>query len=150
MPDADTWINPGFPPGSVDDIVALIDSDSNSADREFTIENVGGGPGHIQFRVWETGTVNLKGRLRRSTTIVLNRLGGGTSCRFNAGGANKATIESTGRGEFSTGGVSLPILSTSPHGVRSGTAGDCVIWNDTAAGKMRFMVCAGGNTWNPA
>lgn len=148
-PDADVQINPGAPPGSPNEMLAFIDSDNNSTGELFIIENNGGGSTHRQMTVNEDGDWQTYGPIRFSSTFLLNCYYAAYSpVIFYLSGVAMAEITFAGLGDFSNGGVNLPILGGNPNGVKSGTLGDLVSWYDSGASKWRLMVCAGSTTWS--
>lgn len=141
MPDADTLI-------TADDVIANVD-DNNTAgnDNYFSVEGHGGGITKRCMWIDETGNVYLKGPLQRGAPLVFNcSTAGGDPIEFWSNGTRRAQIDYLGHADFSAGSINLPVLGSTPNGSRSGTAGDCVVWNDS--GTFRFMVCQGGTTWN--
>lgn len=149
MPDANVWINPVSPPGAVDSMIASIDNDNNSASELFTIENDGGGLTRRQFIVNESGQVRVFGPIESTGTMQMNcQFALGDPVAFLSAGTEVARIDDNGLGDFSTGGINLPVVTSTPNGSRTGTQGDLITWNDS--GTYRLMVSAGGTTWTRA
>jgi hypothetical protein len=141
MPDADTLI-------TADDVIANVDNNNTFGnDNYFSVEGHGGGITKRCMWIDEFGNVYLKGALQQASPLVFNcSTAGGDPSEFVANGTLRAKIDSVGHADFSAGSINLPVLGSTPNGVRTGSAGDCVIWNN--GGTFRFMVCQGGTTWN--
>lgn len=150
MADPTTYIQEGGVDGSVSSMIASIDSDNNSATCVFAIENDGGGVTHRQLEVAESGRVTVHGRIDRNGTHQINNASGASPLHFQSGGVRVALINGSGKGDFRTGGINLPVLTATPNGSKSGNLGDLILWWDAGSGKMRLMCCSGGTVWASA
>ena len=132
-----------------DNVVAWFNKNSSYANREFVVMHDGlpGAGGTGMFKVEEDGTVTVTGAITRSGTVVLEDYTGcSTAVFFKTAGTTKASFNLSGRADFSQGGIRLPILTTDPNTVVSGTEGDLAIFTDGS--DFYLVLCEAGTTWS--